>query len=333
VARKAGETKAAAGDSGALAAALIVAHDQARYIAATVRATRAIPGVDLVLVVDDASTDNTLELARKAGAVVVRNSHGRGRTASMELGASVIAMRDEPGAMPRAVLFLEGSLGSFAIGAAPLVPAVTEGVCDMAIALTDITPVSTGPTAKAARKAIEIASNWSPHQPLSRIRCVSRDALEAAMPLSRGAGLEVALTLDALAEGYLVTELECEIRHKSHLGERRSLGTRANQYRDVMLAIGSRRMKGAASTTRHAVGEQVQRVTRRKPDDGGDAIDDAGGVVTAVANEPAAPEPAAPEPAAKRSRAKSKPAAVDSAPTKPARSKTTRAKKATGADS
>lgn len=75
-------------------AALIVAHNQARRIAATVRAARAIPGIDLVLVVDDASTDNTQELARKAGAVVVRHSHHRGRSASVETGASVIGMRD-----------------------------------------------------------------------------------------------------------------------------------------------------------------------------------------------------------------------------------------------
>ena len=222
MARKAEETQASADDGGASAAALIVAHDQARYIAATVRAARAIPGIDLVLVVDDGSSDNTQELARKAGAVVVRNSHARGRTAAIELGASVIAMRDEPGTVPRALLLLEGGLGSYAIGAAPLVPAVTEGVCDMAIALTDIKQISTGPTAKAARRAIEVATHWTPQQPLSRIRCVSRDALEAAIPLSRGAGLEVALTLDALAAGFLVTELDCEIRHKPHSADHRS---------------------------------------------------------------------------------------------------------------
>jgi len=266
VGRKAGETSPTAEDGGASVAALIVAHDQARYIAATVRAARAIPGVDLVLVVDDASTDNTQELARKAGAVVVRNSHERGRSPSVELGASVIAMRDEPGLTPRALLLLEGSLGSHAIGAAPLVPAVTEGVCDMAIGLTDIKPISTGPTAKAARRAIEVATNWTPQQPLSRIRCVSRDALEAAIPLARGAGLEVALTLDALAAGFLVTELECDVRQKAHSQDHRSLGTRANQYRDVMLAVASRRVKGAATNTRYAVGDQVLKVTRRKGD-------------------------------------------------------------------
>src|SRR6187402_2324997 len=86
VARKSGETVPSMADGTASAAVLIVAHDHARQIAATVRAARAIPGVDLVLVVDDASSDNTQELARKAGAVTVRNSHSRGRTAAIELG-------------------------------------------------------------------------------------------------------------------------------------------------------------------------------------------------------------------------------------------------------
>lgn len=267
-ARKARSGKAAKepiSTSGAVAA-LIIAHNQARYIAATVRAVLAIPGIDLVLVVDDASSDNTQELARKAGAVVVRHSHERGRAASVETGASVIAMRDEMGAEPRAILILEGSLGSFAIGAAPLVPAVTEGVCDIAIALTDAVPVSPGASAQAARKAVEKASNWSPRQPLSRIRCVSRPALEAAMPLWRGAGMEVAMTLDALAAGYLVTEVECDIRHKPHAPDERSLGTRTSQYRDVMLAIGSRRVRGAAAQTRSAVGARLRQGLRRSPD-------------------------------------------------------------------
>ena len=105
-------------------AALIVASNQARRISATVRGALAIPAVDLVLVIDDGSTDNTQELARAAGAVVVRHSHHRGRAAALETGVSVAGMRDEPGKPERHLLILDGGLGNYSVGAAPLVPAL-----------------------------------------------------------------------------------------------------------------------------------------------------------------------------------------------------------------
>lgn len=234
------------------AAALVVAHNQARRIAATVRATRAIPGVDLVLVVDDGSHDNTQELARNAGAVVVRHSHRRGRSASIETGSAVIAMRDEEGADPRVILLMEPGLGNAAIGAAPLVEAVLERVADMAVGLADGAARQQGVAAGAARKAIASLSGWSPLQPLSRVRCLTREALELALPLARGAGLETALTLDVIDAGLTVTEVACDMRHRPSKASARPL-VRAGQYRDVMMAISSRRVRVSIRSTQHAV--------------------------------------------------------------------------------
>lgn len=235
-----------------LAAALIVAHNQARRIAATVRACRSIPGIDLVLVVDDGSFDNTQDLARNAGAVVVRHSHRRGRAVSIETGAAVIAMRDEEGAVPRAVLLMEPGLGNGAAGAAPIVAAVLEHVADVAIALADNSVRSPGATAGAARKAIAALSGWSPLQPLSGVRCLTREALEASFPLSRGAGLEVAITLDVIDMGLTVTEVACDMKHRPTKHSGKAL-TRASQYRDVMMAISARRIRLSLRTTQHAV--------------------------------------------------------------------------------
>jgi hypothetical protein len=251
-ASKAAAKAAAAAATSPSAAVLIVAHNQARRIAATVRASRSIPGVDLVLVVDDGSLDNTQDLARKAGAVVVRQSHRRGRSASIEMGAAVIAMRDVDGAIPRAVLLLEAGLGANATGAAPIVAAVVEQVADMAIALVDGTSKSMGASAGAARKAIASLSGWSPIQPLSKVRCLTREALEAAFPLSRGAGLEVAVTLDVIEAGLTVTEVPCELKHRPSRRAGKPLA-RANQYRDVMMAISARRIRLSLRSTQHAV--------------------------------------------------------------------------------
>ena len=108
-------------------AAVIPAKDEAERIAATVRSARAIPHVDLVLVVDDGSEDDTQHVARDAGAVVVRHSHNRGKAAAMETGAAVVAMRDADGRAPRLLLFVDGDLGDTAVNTAPLVRAGARG--------------------------------------------------------------------------------------------------------------------------------------------------------------------------------------------------------------
>ncbi len=240
-------------------AALVVANNEAQSVADTVRAALSMPSVDLVIVVDDGSTDDTQDAAREAGATVVRHSHHRGRAAALETGVAVAGMRDEPGLPARHLLIMDAGLGDEAIGAAPLVPPVVEGVTDLAIALTDLPPNgrATGMAAALARNAIERACGWSPEQPLSRVRCLTREAFEEALPLSRGAGLEPGITLDVLLAGYSATEVPTDIPGRRLPASRRTPPMRMNRYREVMVAISSRRIRGSIEATQHVVGDRI----------------------------------------------------------------------------
>ena len=60
-------------------AVVIPARNEADRIRDTVAAAAGLPGVDLVIVVDDGSTDDTAGLAGEAGATVLRHSRARGR--------------------------------------------------------------------------------------------------------------------------------------------------------------------------------------------------------------------------------------------------------------
>jgi dolichol-phosphate hexosyltransferase len=64
-------------------AVVVPAKDEAARIAATVRAASAIPGVDLVVVVDDGSRDDTATVARAAGADITRHERNRGKGAAI----------------------------------------------------------------------------------------------------------------------------------------------------------------------------------------------------------------------------------------------------------
>ncbi|MCA5894518.1 glycosyltransferase family 2 protein [Isoptericola sp. NEAU-Y5] len=233
-------------------AVIIPAKDEADRIASTVRAARAIPHVDLVLVVDDGSTDETQHVARDAGAVVVRHSHNRGKAAAMETGAAVVAMRDADGRAPRLLLFIDGDLGDSAVNTAPLVGPVREGVADVAIALLPPQPGAGGRgiVVGTARRAIQHLTGWSPTQPLSGMRCLTREAFEAATPLAHGWGVETGMTIDLLRRGYVAVEVPCDLRHRASSNDLKGQVHRATQYRDVLLAVNARRLRGTVDAVR-----------------------------------------------------------------------------------
>ncbi len=246
-------------------AVIIPAKDESRRIAATVRSARAIPGVDLVLVVDDGSIDNTQHVARDAGAVVVRHSHNRGKAAAMETGAAIVAMRDTDDRPPRLLLFIDGDLGDTAVNTAPLVPPVVERAADVSIALLPPQPGAGGRgiVVGAARRAIASLTGWTPTQPLSGMRCLTREAFEAATPLAHGWGVETGMTIDLLRQGFVAVEVPCDLKHRPSGQDLRGQLHRAAQYRDVMIAVTNRRIKGAAGAFRATVAPPAPPRTHR----------------------------------------------------------------------
>ena len=242
-------------------AVIIPAKDEAGMIATTVRAARAIPHVDLVLVVDDGSEDKTQDIAREAGAVVVRHSHSRGKAAAMETGAAVTAMRDTPDRPPRLLLFLDGDLGESAVNTAPLVTLVLDKKADMSIALIP-RPAGAGGRGLViglARKAIRQSTGWTPVQPLSGMRCLTREAFEAATPLAHGWGVETGITMDLLSKGFVAVEVPCDLKHRGSGNDLRGQLHRAAQYRDVLLAVNARRVRDVVDGVRDRVAPRRQR--------------------------------------------------------------------------
>ena len=226
-------------------AVIIPAKDEADRIAATVRACRSIPRVDLVVVVDDGSADGTQDHARAAGAVTVRHSVGRGKASALETGASVVGMRDYVDGPARLLLFVDADLGDSAAACAELVPPIVDGVADMAIA---VPPKQTGAggrgrVVRLARSAIAVATGWSPVAPLSGQRCLTRQAYEAAAPLAEGWGVEVGLTIDVLVAGMTVIEVPCDITHRVTGNDSAGRLHRASQYKDVLRAVAGRRLR------------------------------------------------------------------------------------------
>lgn len=231
-------------------AVVIAAKDEATRIGATVSAACRMAGVDTVIVVDDGSSDATACLAEAAGAVVLSHPRNRGKAAAMATGARAVAVLDlsEPAVSggSRVLLFIDADLGVSAASTVALVAPVTSGEADMTIAILPAQSTSGGGhgfVVRLARNGIERLTGWTPTQPLSGMRCLSREAFDAATPLARRWGVEVGLTVDVLAAGLRVVEVPCEIQHRVTGADWRGQVHRARQYRDVWLALAARRFR------------------------------------------------------------------------------------------
>jgi len=229
-------------------AVVIPAKNEERRIAATVRAAREIKGVDLVVVVDDGSSDGTALAAEQAGAVVLRHQRNRGKGAALETGASAvraIEAREGRSDAPWHLLFLDADLEASAAEATALIEPVRSGDADMTIAV--LPPQSRpggghGFVVRLSRNGIRKATGFAPAQPLSGQRCLTREAFEAARPLAHGFGVETAMTIDLLRKGFRVQQVECQLHHRVTGKDWRSQVHRGRQYAHVAAALAGRRL-------------------------------------------------------------------------------------------
>ena len=230
--------------------AVVPAKDEEARVGATVTALRELPQVAHVVVVDDGSADQTAAVAEWAGRVdVVRHERNRGKAAAMATGAARAAEL-APGAP---VLFVDADLEGSAANLGPVVDAVLSGEADMAIAVLppqDRPGGGFGIVVRTAREGIAHLTGWTPTQPLSGQRCLTREALDAAMPLAAGWGVEVGLTVDVLRAGGRVVEVPCDLRHRVTGRDLASQVHRARQLAGVTRALAGRSGASEAAAAR-----------------------------------------------------------------------------------
>jgi len=213
--------------------ALIPAHDEAARIAATVTAAIGVPGVDRVLVIDDASSDATAGLAREAGAEVMRLETNRGKGGALQAGLDAVSEEAD------VIVLLDGDLGTTAGEAVALLAPVLAGEADMTIA-TLPRPKGSGGFGLVkglARTGIRLLSGFETSAPLSGQRALSRAAWSAATPFATGYGVEVALTVRAARAGMRLLEVPTTMGHAATGRDLPGFRHRGRQFLHVAVAL------------------------------------------------------------------------------------------------
>jgi glycosyltransferase involved in cell wall biosynthesis len=193
---------------------IVAAHNEADRIGATLDAlNRAFPGTEIV-VADDASTDGTSDVALARGAQVVSRRRPHGKGANVTAAAEAALDRDLGTRAPIYVL-CDADLGASAGELAPLVAAVEEDSCDLAVAgFRNRVGGGVGFTLGFARWAIERRCGYRASAPLSGQRAMRAAVLRDVLPFAHGYGMETGMTIDAVRAGHRIREVELDLEHR-----------------------------------------------------------------------------------------------------------------------
>lgn len=225
-------------------AAIVPAKDEADRVAATVTALLTLEAVDLVVVVDDGSTDATAAVAAEANALVVRHPANRGKAAALETGvARLLEEETRTGSGAHVLLFADADLGESAANLEPLLLPILSGTADLTVANIprSASSLGAGRVVRLARAQIEAMTGRTIEQPLAGMRALTRETFADATPLAAGWGVEAAMLVDVLRAGRRVVEVPVELTHRRTGTDLAGRLHRAKQLRDVSTALLARR--------------------------------------------------------------------------------------------
>jgi glycosyltransferase involved in cell wall biosynthesis len=219
-------------------AAIVPARNEAARIRDTVRALLNVNAIDEIIVVDDGSDDATADLARGAGASIVRLAQHVGKGGALRAGLQETAAD--------IVVFIDADLGKTASIAQQLLEPVLGGTLDMSIA----SPLPNGPSGFGlvegiSRLGIRALTGRRMDRPLSGQRAIRRAVLASA-PIASRFGVETALTIDAVRAGFRVAELPLGFEHARTGRTASGFAHRARQGADVLAVVAARLRPRAA---------------------------------------------------------------------------------------
>ncbi len=213
---------------------LIPAHNEERHIFETVTAVRAIPEVSEIVVVDDASVDDTARLAAEAGATVISLPGNIGKGGALNKG-----LKNVTGDV---IALVDGDLGLTAAEVRKLIVPVLTGQADMTIARFPRARKKGGfgLVKGLATKGIKVFAGLDVKAPLSGQRVMKRQVIEALGGFESGYGVEVGMTIDAARRGFRIMEVEVNMTHAETGRDLRGFMHRGRQFVHVARVLAKR---------------------------------------------------------------------------------------------
>ena len=206
---------------------IIPAYNEEDKIRKTIVSIRHLPWIECILVVDDGSTDNTAQVAGKAGANVLSLPENRGKAYAMKTGYL--------NSSSDILVFLDADIDYGADQINKLVEPIWYGKAEAVIACFPMTPGAGGfgLVKGLAHKSLHILTGQSLSSVLSGQRAFLRSVLSPDLFDYQGFGIEFGMTVDMLNRGIRIKEVDVSMKHRITGKDWAGFRHRFRQFNDI----------------------------------------------------------------------------------------------------
>ncbi|MBP2071726.1 glycosyltransferase involved in cell wall biosynthesis [Thermoanaerobacterium butyriciformans] len=190
-----------------------------------------IEEIDEIIVVNDGSTDDTAEKAKKAGArlVNIKNNSGKGRA----LKEGLKYVKND------VVAFIDADVGLTSREVIKLIKPVVDGEADVTVARFPKVKVKSGFgfVKKLAKYGVKLLTGYDFDSTLSGQRVFKKEVLDKIKRFYSGYGIEVGMTIDILNMGYKIKEVDVDMTHSVTLRDIKGFIHRGRQFIDILKVL------------------------------------------------------------------------------------------------
>lgn len=219
---------------------IIPSYNEGKRIINTLEGLSDISAIDEIIVVDDGSSDDTIEKVKSYGNAKVRlfvQDRNQGKGKALERGLKEINKDSD------VVVFLDADVENTSSEVIKIIVPVVSGDCDVAIA--KFRPAKKkggmGFVKRLAKESVYEMTGVSLDSTISGQRAFKREVIDRFSSIPDGYGVEVGMTIDMIKWGYKVIEVFVDMSHNETGRDLKGFIHRGKQYYHIRKVVSKKR--------------------------------------------------------------------------------------------